>query len=63
VCHGEDGLLGYTKALGRAWLEEIQCLNCMLSKVKVEARTTHGLLRHECMDLKKRLEKRDVVIS
>jgi hypothetical protein len=63
VCHGEDGLLGYTKALGRAWLEEIQCLNCLLFQVRVEAGTAEGLLRHECMDLKKRLEEKDVVIS
>jgi hypothetical protein len=63
VCHGEDGLLGYTKALGRAWLEEIQRLNCLLFQVRVEARTTEGLLWHECMDLKKRLEEKDAVIS
>jgi hypothetical protein len=63
VCHGEDGLLGYTKALGRAWLEEIQRLNCLLSQVRVEAGTMEGLLRHECMDLKKKLEEKDAVIS
>ena len=50
MCHGEDGLLGYTKVLGKAWLEEIQRLNFLLSQIRVEAGTMKGLLWHECMD-------------